>query len=101
VDIACSWKLHAGCDAVIAAEFHGTGGGVSFRNVGGSFFDFEAERFHGTLRETLVRPPDDWGGRAVVDWTRRLAAGERFDPAAMQFVRSAAVLDRIYGRSPQ
>jgi len=98
VRLACSWRLSAGQDAVIAADFYGTGGGAALRNVGGSFYDFTAELFHGTSRETLATPPDEWGGRAGVDWARRLAAGERFDPAGERLVEVAAVLDRIYGR---
>jgi hypothetical protein len=46
----------------------------------------------------LVRPPDDWGGRAAVDWARRLAAGERFDRTATRLVDVASAIDRIYGR---
>ncbi len=98
VRLACSWRLSAGQDAVIAADFYGTGGGAALRNVNGSFYDFTAEIFHGTSRETLAVPPDEWGGRAGVDWARRLAAGERFDPAAERLVDVARVLDRIYGR---
>lgn len=98
VRLACSWNLHAGQDAVIEAAFHGTAGGAAMRNQGGSFFDFTAERFRGTARETLATPPDDWGGRAAADWADRLAAGARFDPAAGELVAVAAVLDRVYGR---
>jgi hypothetical protein len=67
--------------------------------VNGSFFDFVAERLHGTRTETLSTPPDDWGGRAAIDWTRRLAEGARFDPTAEEYVAVHDVLDRIYGRS--
>jgi predicted dehydrogenase len=98
VQLACSWRLQAGCDAVISATFYGTQGGVSLRNVNGSFYDFTAERYWGTSRETLTTPPDEWGGRAAADWASRLAAGERFNPAAEQLVDVARVLDRIYGR---
>src|SRR5215218_961419 len=98
VQLACSWRLQAGCDAMISATFYGTQGGVSLRNVNGSFYDFTAERYRGTSRETLTTPPDEWGGRAAADWASRLAAGERFDPAAEQLVDVARVLDRIYGR---
>ncbi|HYE51630.1 MAG TPA: Gfo/Idh/MocA family oxidoreductase [Azospirillaceae bacterium] len=98
VRLACSWRLQAGCDAVIEAAFYGTGGGVSLRNVNGSFYDFMAERFRGTARETLAVPPDAWGGRAAADWAARLAAGARFDPEAERLVEVARVLDRIYGR---
>jgi predicted dehydrogenase len=98
LQLACSWKLQAGCDAMISAAFYGTGGGAALRNVNGSFYDFTAERFRGTARETLATPPDAWGGRAAADWATRLAAGERFDPAAEHLVEVARVLDRIYGR---
>ncbi|TPG53378.1 gfo/Idh/MocA family oxidoreductase [Roseomonas nepalensis] len=98
VRLACSWNLHAGRDAVIAAEFQGTAGGAALRNEAGSFYDFTAERFQGTARETLAAPPDDWGGRAAAAWAARLADGEGFDPAAGELVAVAGVLDRIYGR---
>lgn len=98
VRIACSWRLHAGCDAVIEASFFGTRGGARLRNVGGSFYDFTAERFDGTRAEVLAEPPDAWGGRAVADWARRLAAGERYDEHVESVVEVARVLDRIYGR---
>jgi len=98
VQLACSWRLQAGCDAMISAAFYGTQGGAALRNVNGSFYDFTAERYRGTACEMLTSPPDDWGGRAAADWALRLAAGERFDPAAEQLVDVARVLDRIYGR---
>ncbi len=98
IQLACSWRLHAGCGAVISAAFYGTEGGVALRNVDGSFYDFTADRFRGTARESLTVPPDEWGGRAAVDWASRLAAGARFDEAAAELVDVARVLDRIYGR---
>jgi predicted dehydrogenase len=98
VQLACSWRLQAGCDAMISAAFYGTEGGAALRNVNGSFYDFVAERYRGTARENLSNPPDEWGGRAAADWAARLAAGQRFDPAAERLVEVAGVLDRIYGR---
>jgi len=98
VRLACSWRLHAGRDAEIRAAFYGTEGGAALYNVDGSFYHFVAERYRGTARETLASPPDEWGGRAAVDWAVRLAAGGRFDPDAEHFIEVAQVLDRIYGR---
>ena len=98
LQLACSWRLSAGCDARIEAAFYGTGGGLRLGNVDGSFYDFVAERYNGTSTEPLASPPDDWGGRAAVDWARRLGAGERFDPTADRLVEVAGVLDRVYGR---
>lgn len=96
VRLTCSWRLHAGREAVIEAAFYGTDGGASLRNVDGSFYDFEALRFTGTSMETLTSGADEWGGRAAADWATRLAAGERFDPAADELVAVARVLDAIY-----
>jgi predicted dehydrogenase len=96
--LACSWRLPAGRDAVIGAAFYGTEGGAALRNEGGSFYDFVAEGYRGTAAETLALPPDAWGGRAAVEWARRVGAGEGFDPEAERLTEVAAVLDRIYGR---
>jgi predicted dehydrogenase len=98
VRLACSWRLQAGCDARIEASFYGDQGGAALKNVDGSFYDFTAERYRGTARETLASPPDPWGGRAAADWACRLAEGDRFDPAAERLTDVSRVLDRIYGR---
>lgn len=98
IRISCSWNLHAGRDAVIAADFYGTEGGASFTNVGGSFFDFAAHHHIGTKSVSLSEPPDAWPGRAPAAWATKLAAGGSFDPAADEFIAVTHVLDRIYGR---
>jgi predicted dehydrogenase len=96
--IACSWNLAAGRDAVIEAVFYGSEAGAALRNVGGSFWDFRALRLGRRGEQALVEPPDDWGGRAIVAWARRLAADAGFDPAIEQLDPVAAVLDQVYGR---
>ena len=96
VEIACSWNLPAGQDAVISASFYGTAGGAELRNVGGSFYDFVAEQFRGTAKETLAGPPDAWGGRALEHWARRLSRDRGFDSEVESAVRVAEVVDRIY-----
>lgn len=95
VRIACSWRLPAGRDAVIGAEFYGTAGGAAMRNVNGSFFDFAADRFRGTSVEPLASPPDAWGGRAAVEWLNGLAS-PGYDAEADRYAESARLLDRIY-----
>jgi predicted dehydrogenase len=97
VRLACSWRLHAGQEADISAAFYGANGGLSLRNVNGSFYDFEAARHRGTARDVLASPPDPWGGRAAARWARRLAEDARFDPEAERLVDVSRVLDRIYG----
>ncbi len=98
VNLACSWHLPAGRDCVIEVRFFGTEGGLSLRNVDGSFTEFVTERFTGTRTEWLTGPPDAWGGGAVAAWAERLAADSSFDPEVRQVVDVARVLDRIYGR---
>lgn len=103
VQLACSWKLNAGCEAIIEAAFYGTRGGAILRNLNGSFFDFTAERFSGTTRWALSDSESnsknwEWGGQAAVDWTRRLAAGEKFDPAGEHLITVAETIDEIYGK---
>ena len=99
VQLACSWHAPAGCDAEIRVTFFGSGGGATFANVDGSFFDFTALQFQpDRSRHTLVSPPDAWGGRAAVEWCRRLRQSAGFDPEIEHLGTVAETLDRIYGR---
>lgn len=96
--LACSWFSHEGRDCVLEATFRGREGALSMQNVGGSFHDFAVELRRGTSAEEIVSPPDDWGGRAAVDWARRLRAGERFDASVRRLVDVAGVLDEVLAR---
>src|SRR4051794_20622553 len=96
--LAVSWNAHAGRDCVIRAALLGTGGGAEFRNVGGSFYDFELERFRGRSGEVVARESKGWLGKAILDWARRLAESKRFDPGIERSVRVSEVGDGIYGR---
>ncbi|MDE2486217.1 MAG: gfo/Idh/MocA family oxidoreductase, partial [Alphaproteobacteria bacterium] len=98
IQLACSWRVSAGFDAVISAAFYGSEGGAALRNVNGSFYDFTAERYRGVSREPLSVPPDAWGGRAAADWARRLSEGQRFDASSERLIDVARALDAIYGR---
>lgn len=98
LQLSCSWNLPAGQEAIISATFYGTNGGVAFKNVNGSFYDFVAERYYGTKTEQLCAPPDEWMGRAGVVWAERIAKGEGFSEEAEEYVKVAEVLDKIYGR---
>jgi predicted dehydrogenase len=96
VRIACSWNLAAGADAVIRASFYGTSAGAEMANENGSFFDFHADLLRGRERERLASPPDAWGGRAAVEWLKRVAAGGGFDATTTGLLQSARALDRLY-----
>jgi predicted dehydrogenase len=97
VHLACSWKLHAGQDAVIEASFYGTEGGASLHNIGGSFTEFRTEFFKATHRQILAEPPDPWGGGAILAWVDRLRDSRRFDRTIETHEEVARVLDAIYG----
>ena len=96
VQLACSWRLHAGCDCVIEASLYGSAGGITFRNEHGSFYDFSTHVFHGTAREQLVAPPDDWGGRSAVAWVQQLTQGRNFDRSSLELLPVARAIDLIY-----
>jgi predicted dehydrogenase len=96
VQMACSWRLHAGQDAVIGVSLYGTRGGATLRNVGGSFYDFELLRLRGTASEQVIAPPDDWGGRAAAAWAQQLADGPQFRGEAHRLCDASDLLDRIY-----
>lgn len=99
VQLACSWNLPAGLDCFIEVSFYGTGGGVSFKNINGSFYDFTTERFKGTSRQIISEPGDAWGGKAIVAWTEELALnGNNFNTDAYQYIKAADILDKIYKR---
>jgi predicted dehydrogenase len=98
VSLAVSWNAHAGRDCVLRAAVLGAAGGAEFRNIGGSFYDFELERFVGRSGEIITRESRDWLGRAILDWARRLAESRKFDPEIERSVRVSEVVDSIYGR---
>jgi predicted dehydrogenase len=92
--VAVSWNAHAGQDCVIRLSAFGTSGGAEFRNVDGSFYDFELARFSGRSGEVAVRESRDWLGKAILDWAGRL--GEGFDPGIGRSVQVSDVVDAVY-----
>jgi predicted dehydrogenase len=99
--LACSWRLPAGCAAVIEAAFYGTRGAAILRNVDGSFHDFTVEHCEGIRKRRLAAPPDDWGGRAIAAWAKQLGSNPGFDPSSEQLLAVASLIDAIYGRSSE
>ena len=97
--LAVSWNAHAGADCVIKATLLGSQGGAEFRNVDGSFYDFELARLSGRSTEIETRESRDWLGKAIVDWVDRLAAANRFDPEIERSIRVSEVVDAVYGRA--
>jgi predicted dehydrogenase len=94
--IACSWRLPVGRECDIRAAFHGTEGSAVLRNVGGSFYDFEVAICRGTREELIARPPDPWGGRALIAFARRLAQDPGYDIQTDALVSVHRTLDAVY-----
>jgi predicted dehydrogenase len=99
IRLVCSWKLAAGCDAVISGSFYGTKGGAAFSNVNGSFYEFKAERYLGTRRVLLAEGPEEWGGLAIEDWVKRLGKSSGFDAEIEHLEEVSETLDKIYSNS--
>ena len=97
-NLACSWRLSAGRDAVIRMAFYGTRGGLALHNLGGSFYDFRAEKYAGTSREIIDEPPDAWGGGALLNWLARLKESSVYDAEIERAESVARIIDVIYGR---
>jgi hypothetical protein len=50
-------------------------------------------------KETISGPGDAWGGKAAIHWAEELASkGNKFNPEAELYVKSAEILDQIYKR---
>lgn len=96
VRVACSWRAHAGRDAVIGLEILGSRGGAAWRNVGGSFYDFTLDLFKGRTAERIASPPDDWGARGLRAWLERLREDRSFDDEAQLVGQGARLIDEIY-----
>ena len=96
VRVTSSWYAQIGCDAVIEATMLGTKGGAVWRNLNGSFYEFEIYVCRGAQRELLSSGSDDWGPRALARWSQQLACDRSFDGSALDIARSAQLIDAIY-----
>lgn len=98
VNIACSWNLSAGCDAVINFTIYGTEGGLSMRNHNGSFYKFDTYHFKSCDVNTICNEEGLWSGKAITDWVKMVVCSAKFDNRAEQFIQVADVIDLIYER---
>lgn len=94
--VACSWHLSAGCNAVLQTVLHGTKGSMQAYNVNGSYFNMIAEKMDGTQKQTLVRPNGRWDSRTAINWTQRLREDNGFASEAVRYGEIAFVLDEVY-----
>lgn len=99
IRLTCSWNLPAGKDAEIKAAFYGTKAAAVFENINGSFYDFQAFLCHGTSRQVISSPPDDWGAEALVSWVNELSRSSSFNTEISNHLKVADIIDMIYGRT--
>ena len=98
VRAACSWNLHAGSDCRIAIEAIGDTGTLAIENIDGSFVNFRTELRTGTSRQVLCEEGGAWGGRALLEWTKRLGEGAGFDEDVEAHVAALRLIDGVYER---
>jgi predicted dehydrogenase len=96
IRLACSWNAHVGRGAVIEMRLLATKGGAHWRNIDGSFYDFQLDLTRGTSCERIGSAPDDWGARALSSWCRRLQHDRSFDPEALLILPGASLIDEVY-----
>ncbi len=94
--LACSWNSHIGRGAAIGMRLLGTAGGALWRNIDGSFYDFQLEVTRADSCERIGAAPDDWGARALLSWTRQLQRDRAFDPEASLAIRGAELIGEVY-----
>ena len=96
VRIACSWNANIGRHASIGADIFGSRAGAVWRNVDGSFVDFQMDLLRGTSRESIGSDLDTWGPRALMQWLTRLSCDRSFDPEAAHILATARLIDEVY-----
>jgi len=99
LNLSCSWKLSAGYDAIIEASFYGTKGGLSMKNINGSFYHFITEHYNWTAREVIAEPPENWGTGAILNWTKKLTLNSGYDKEIEEVIKVTEVIDLIYNRN--
>lgn len=99
VRLACSWRLHAGQPADIELSLYGTRGAARWRNVGGSFLDFEIGLQQHDRCELLARDAGGWPPRALQAWLARLGHDRRYAGETHTLLRGAVAIDAIYRRA--
>jgi predicted dehydrogenase len=99
IKMASSWKISAGCNAVINWTFYGTNGTICIRNVNGSFYDFITEKYNGTSRIVLNKSPQNWGDMAIREWAKKVSRKNNFDSDIENVYQVASIIDTVYSCS--
>lgn len=99
VNLACSWNLSAGKDAIIKFTVYGTEGALSMENHNGSFYQFKAYHLKKRYTNELCHEDGTWGGMAICDWAEMALTSGIYHSRSEQLVKVADVIDFIYDRS--
>jgi predicted dehydrogenase len=97
--IRTSFRAHVGRDCHFRVSLLGNEGGAVFRNVGGSFYDFELCLLRGRERRELAREGADALANATLEWAGRLQQSKRYDPEVERCIAVAEVVEKVYQRS--
>lgn len=99
VNIACSWNLSAGKDAIIKFTAYGTDGALVMENHNGSFYQFKAYHLKQRYTSELCQEDGTWGGLAICDWAKMALTYGNYHARTEQLVKVADVIDFIYDKS--
>ncbi|HEV3002044.1 MAG TPA: Gfo/Idh/MocA family oxidoreductase [Solirubrobacteraceae bacterium] len=98
--LACSWFAHEGRPMTIEAAFRGPHAAAALYNFPDKPATLAADVRHRSRRDPIARPPDEWEGRATLEWVRRVARGKRFDRSVQRAVDVARVVSLIRKEPP-
>jgi predicted dehydrogenase len=93
---ACSWKISAGCDAVIKWVFYGSKGTLCVKNCNGSFYDFTTELYKWTSCKVLKCESKEWSQKAIREWANKVYENKQFDESVKEHKIISMILDSIY-----
>jgi predicted dehydrogenase len=93
---ACSWKISAGCDAVIKWFFYGSKGTLCVKNSNGSFYDFTTEQYNWTSKKVLKCESKEWCQKAIREWAKKVYENNQFDESVKEYKIISMILDSIY-----
>lgn len=96
VRLVCSWHAQIGDEARIGMTVHGTCGGAVWRNIGGTFLDFELWLCRSNRRELIGCSLDDWGCGALGTWVDLLRTDGTFDVNVRETLANMRVIDEVY-----
>jgi predicted dehydrogenase len=98
ISLNCCWSS-ASEPSDIHITAYGSAASASFRNINGSCYDFEVVKFASDRMEVLFHGADNWAGRQLIDWSRRMVASSEYDPKIESILQVVKTIEKVYSLS--